>query len=196
MGRKNFLLRLFSMLGITGSYAVDVDGAGGGDGDIGDVDITDDDTDADDPNTQDPTESDKTSNQNDNNNDDDSKSDVETLRKQVEDLQADKEKRENETAINNAIAELQSKHTGFDDAKVKEYLTELNKTDPGKANMLNNPVGWENVWLNEFASKEVQNDHPSFGRNVAPVDRSEEFNQKLESGQGLSLDEQANYFND
>ncbi len=160
-------------------FIVDGDGAGnGGDGDvdIGDVDIGD--------------STDKTSKEKENNTNEDSKSDVDKLQKQVDELTADKTARESETATSNAIKELGDKHNGFDSNKVKEYLTELNKTNPDKANMLNNPVGWENVWLNEFAHKEVDNDNPAFGRNIAPVDRSEEVLEKVKDGKWLSVEDE------
>ena len=168
-------------------FIVDGDGAGsGGDdaGDVGDIDINDDDIDDGDDST------DKTSNDKSDNNNEDSKTDVDKLQKQIDELQADKTARERATATSDAIKELGDKHNGFDSNKVKEYLTELNKTNPDKANMLNNPVGWENVWLNEFASKEVDNDNPAFGRNIAPVDRSEEVLEKVKDGEWLSVEDE------
>ena len=168
-------------------FIIDGEGAGsGGDdagGDIGDIDIDDENNGADD-------EADKTSKEKDNNINEDSKNDMATLKKELDELKADKEKRESDTAVNIAIKELGDKHNGFDSNKVKEYLTGLNKTNPDKANMLNNPVGWENVWLNEFASKEVDNDNPAFGRNIAPSDRSEEVLEKVKDGEWLSVEDE------
>jgi hypothetical protein len=185
MKRFTIFSFLWSMM-MFQNYIVDNDGAGGGDDntDIGDIDINDDDID----NNNDDT--DKKADENQHNNDNDSKSDIETLKKELEELKADKEQRESEIAINHAIKELSQKHQGFDSEKIKGYLIELNKTNPEKANMLNNPVGWENIWLNEFATANVNNDSPSFGRNVAPVDRSEEVLEKVKSGEWLSVDDE------
>ena len=169
------------------NYIVDNDGAGGGDDntDIGDIDINDDDID----NNNDDT--DNSSNGNSNNSNESGNSDeLEKLRKQVETLQADKVARDTTDATNTAVAELQSKHQGFESNKVQEYLTELNKTNPEKANELNTPVGWENIWLNEFATANVNNDSPSFGRNVAPVDRSEEVLEKVKDGEIISVNDE------
>ncbi len=115
---------------------------------------------------------------------------IEILKNQIKELNDDKQIRENELAINNAIKELSEKHKGFDSNKVKDYLVELNINNPKKANMLNNPVGWENIWLNEFSSKEVNNDNPSYGRNVALVDRSEEVLEKVNNGEWLSVEDE------
>ena len=176
-------LTLFMMFN---HYIVDNDGAGSGDdiGDIGDIDIDDDENGGADDSA------DKSSKEKDNNINEDSKNDIATLKKELDELKADKEKRESDNAVNIAIKELGDKHNGFDSNKIKEYLTELNKTNPDKANMLNNPVGWENVWLNEFASKEVDNDNPAFGRNIAPVDRSEEVLEKVKDGEWLSVEDE------
>jgi hypothetical protein len=182
---KRFTLFNFLFSFMMFNYIVDDNGAGGGDDiDIGDIDISDDDIDDNSADT------DKKAEQNSNNTTDDSKSDIETLKKELDELKADKEQRESEVATNKAISELSSKHNGFDSNKVKEYLVGLNKTDPEKANMLNNPVGWENVWLNEFASVDVDNDNPNFGRNITPVDRSEEVLEKVKDGEWLSVDDE------
>ncbi len=176
------MLKFFSFLTLFmmfNHYVVD-DTAGGGD--IGDIDIDDDDgIDGADDGT------DNSSNGNSNNSNESGKSDeIDKLKKQVDDLQADKTSRDNTDATNTAVAQLQSKHQGFESNKVQEYLTELNKTDPEKANSLNNPIGWENVWLNEFAPANVDNDNPAMGRNVAPVDRSDEIREKLSNGGSAS----------
>jgi uncharacterized protein (UPF0335 family) len=185
MIKKNGLFAFLKQLGLFGSYIVDDEGAGAGDiDDIGDIDIDDisDDTDPKDggePNPKDGEDQTSTG----------GSEDIEALRKQIEELQADKEARESAEAQNQAIAQLQNQYDGFDSKAVKDYLVELNKTDPEKAESLNNQVGWENVWLTQIAPK-VNNDVVSFGRNVPPVDRTEEVLEKVNNGTVTFADEQ------
>ncbi len=60
--------------------------------------------------------------------------------------------------------------------------------------MLNNPIGWENIYLKEFARKDVNNDNPEFGRNEPPVDRSEDILKKVEDGEWLSADDEVEVY--
>ena len=191
----SILFRLFIMLGIFGLFAADDGGAGGGDdgdqgdgGDVGDRDINDDKGNPAGGDSGNGGGDDKGQGQ------DDGSEQIKTLQQQIKDLQDDKEARENKEALNRALSDLRTRHKGFDDAKVKDHLVKLHETDPQKAAMLNNPVGWENIWLNEFAERDVNNDDPSFGRNSGGVDRRAELNEKLASGMPLSLEDQMVYF--
>ncbi len=75
------------------------------------------------------------------------------LRKQLEELQADRVARINQDAVDDAVKDIKIRLPKFQPNKVKEYLTQLNKTNSTMANQLNNPYGWEKVWLNEFDKK-------------------------------------------
>jgi len=164
------------------SFIVD-DAAGGSDDDIDidDIDIDDED----DANT------DSNSNDNSNNNDESNSTSLEDT---VKALQAKIQAREDADLLTNTLNELGEKHKGFDSSKVKDYLVELNKTDPERANALNNPIGFENIWLTQFRENTVDNDNPNFGRNVKPVDRSEEINEKISSGETLTIQDEIAFY--
>jgi hypothetical protein len=115
--------------------------------------------------------------------------DIEALRKQIEELQAYKEAGENQAAQNQAVQDLQNKYDGFDSNAIKDYLVELNKTNPEEAAELNDKKGWELVWLTQIAPK-VNNDVVSFGRNVPPVDRTDEVLERVNNGTVTFADEQ------
>ncbi len=183
MIRKYGLFAFLKQMGLFGSYAVDDAGAGAGD-DIGDLDLDDlgDDAGAGGNPNPDGDGDDKTSTG-------ESLEELKAMQKKIQELEADKEARENQEAQQRAISNLEQKYDGFDANAVKDYLVELNKTDPDKAQALNNSVGWENVWITELAPK-VDNDAISFGRNVAPVDRSEEVLEKVNEGTVTFADEQ------
>ena len=179
---KNFFLKTLLMLGLFGNYVVENDGAGGGDDDF-DIDIDDDGVgESDDDGAG--------------GGDDDGAGDekIETVSK--EEFDAVKEQlNQNENyiaqekqrkALEETESSLKAKYEDFDMSKVKDYLVELNKTDPAKAKALNNSVGFENIYLTTFKPKEVENDHPIFGRNVEGVDRSAEVREKLSNGQNIS----------
>lgn len=174
MNKKFNLFSFLISLGLFGSSVVDDDGAGGGDGagDEFDVDI-------DDPANLEP----------------DNKTEIDDLKKRLEDTEKVIDAQRNEKALNQVVSDLKATHKGFDEKKVNDYLTELFKTDPERANMLNNSVGFENVWLTQLAPKEVVNDYPNLGRNVTPVNRQDEFLEKLNNGQELTLEEQVKFFN-
>ena len=180
--KNSLLIKLFLSLGLFGFF---VDGADAGGGDAGaddfDVDIDDDADDVDDVSKNDGADEPK-------------KDDTEDLRKQLQEQKEYIEEQKRKEAVNNTISELKTKHKDFDDKKILNFLTELHKTDPAKAEALNNPIGWENIHLTEFQTKEVRNDHPTLGRNVTPVNRKDKLEEKLNSGQSLSVDEQAEYF--
>lgn len=92
-------------------------------------------------------------------------------------------------AVNQAVADIQTRHPEFNAEAVKEHLRKLNESDPERVKALNNPIGWENIYLNHLKPKEVNNDHPSYGRNVAPVDRGQEVLEKVEKGEYITTDD-------
>jgi hypothetical protein len=93
-----------------------------------------------------------------------------------------------EEAINQSTKDIQSRHKDFDMDKVAEYLSNLYKTDPQKAERLNNSTGFELVWLNELAPKEVKNDDITGGRNNGVSD-DEALQEKIRNGEATFDDE-------
>ena len=75
------------------------------------------------------------------------------LRKQIDELLADKLAMENQIAVDDAVSDIKRRLPKFQPNKVKDYLTQLNKTNSELANSLNNPYGWEKVWINEIEKK-------------------------------------------
>lgn len=112
------------------------------------------------------------------------------LQKQQEFIDA----QQNKEKVRVAIDGLKGQYDDFDETKVLNYLNELQKTDPEKAASLNNPLGWENIYLTQFQTKEPENDHPTLGRNVKPVNRKDDLQAKIDKGETLSLNEKAEYF--
>lgn len=93
-----------------------------------------------------------------------------------------------EKAIERAVTEIKTRHSDFDEKKVYEYLKELNEKEPDRAAALNNPIGWENVWY-QIKPQTPVNDNFYRGRNVAPVDRSDEVFGLVKSGGATLADE-------
>jgi hypothetical protein len=93
-----------------------------------------------------------------------------------------------EKAIERAVTEIKTRHSDFDEKKVYEYLKELNEKEPDRAAALNNPIGWENVWY-QIKPQTPVNDNFYRGRNVAPVDRSDEVFSLVKSGGATLADE-------
>ncbi len=183
------IFKLFPLLFLF-SYIVPDDGAGGGEmedigkeiDDIGDMELDD----IEDEDIEKEEDKDKEEPK--------SKNEVEELKRELEELKKDKQERENEKAVQSAVSEIKSKYDDFDIEKIKSYLIELKKTDPDKAEMLNSPLGWENIHLTQIRAKEVKNDSTAYGRNVKPVDRSEEIDEKIQNGDFLSINDEASYF--
>lgn len=178
---KNRFYLLLASLGMFGNYVVDDDGAGSS-GDVGDIDIDDDGADddgADDggkekkPSTSESSEPD----------------DIKTLKQQIDDLKKDKEQRDKQEAHNQVVSNLQTKYPEFDADKIKNHLVEMYKTDPEKAEGLNNELGFELLYLQEFAPKNVDNDEVEFGRNNGGTSRVDEVREKVKSGGSLSFED-------
>lgn len=125
-----------------------------------------------------------------------SKTKAEDLEKRLADAEAKLKEAETEKTVQAEIKRLSDKHTGFDASAVKEKLEEIAKTDPDRAEELNSPTGWELLWVTELAPKHVDNDNPNFGRNVPPVDRSEEILKKVEETGVVSLADKKNVLRD
>ncbi|MDD2267656.1 hypothetical protein [Sulfuricurvum sp.] len=89
-----------------------------------------------------------------------------------------------EKAVNAAVSDIASRHEGFDIKKVGEYLNELFKTDPKKAEDLNDPKGWELLWMRELAPKSVKADEVNGGRNVSGESDRGDLIKKINSGNG------------
>lgn len=174
------LYLLFAITGLFGSFITDNEAGGSIDYESYDSDIDDDEPEA--------------SGEEDNKVVADDSKELDSIMKRLEDAEMKLATSEQEKMVSAEISRLSQEHKGFNADAVKSKLKEIHKTDPEKAAMLNNPIGWENLWLKELAPKDVNNDDISFGRNVDPVDRHEEFIEKINSGEGLSLDEQAAFF--
>ncbi len=174
--KKNNFFHLLMMLGIFGLFADDGSGAGGG-VDEHDFNIDDEDIEPTPPKKEEVT----TPIQNDEPTDEQKR--IKALEDQLEEQDAQK-------AFNDSINELKSKHDGFDENKVEEYLKKLHETNPNKANELNNKVGWELIWATELKPKDVENDNPNLGRNIDPVERASEVLDAVASGGVTLADEQ------
>lgn len=165
---------LFKILGVLGMFGLSVDGGdGGGGGDnspadagkqLGDEDIKDDDVlDA----------------------KDDKYKDLESKVKYLEDNFS---KKEQEEAVNNAVANIKTDYPSFDENKIIDKLKEIQKTDPKKAAALNNPAGWELLHLKYFEPKDVGNDDFDSGRKNkdTPFDHDEALS-KAQTGDTKAL---------
>lgn len=86
------------------------------------------------------------------------------LEKQVEELRIFKEEQEAREATANAVAELSTKYPDFSADAVAKYLAEVaEKEGTEKADALNNPLGWENIYLTQF-KKESSSEDALFDR--------------------------------
>lgn len=52
--------------------------------------------------------------------------------------------------IISAIGDIRSRHNSFDISKVHRSLREEYKKDPMKSEEMNNPDGWEKIWINMY----------------------------------------------
>lgn len=156
--------------------AVDDDGAGGGDSDdIGDFEIKD--------------EDDKTPNNI------EKPKEVEIL--EDEEMKALKEENEKNSkwieeqqiiiATNEAIATLADKYPNFDADKIAEHLRAIAKEHgEDEAKKLNNPLGWENIYLTKFKKDEPQN--PDFDRGRGETKEPYDFKKGFEKAHGGDKD--------
>lgn len=107
-------------------------------------------------------------------------------KKKIEELEADKEARDIESAISAAVDELKDEYPDFDIEKVSTFLQDLHKTNPTKAESYNTPAGWESVWLKNFATREEDGTFDP-GRNNA----DEPYDFKKTRKEALSGDKKA-----
>lgn len=152
---------LFRILGALGMFGLSIDGGdGGGGGDnppagdnpLGDEDIKDNDV-----------------------LDGDKDNKLKDLESKVKSLDEIVTKKQQEEAVNTAVSNIKKDYPTFDDKKILDKLNEINKTDPKRAEALNNPAGWELLHLKYFQPKDVDNDDFDGGRNNknTPFDHDE-----------------------
>jgi len=146
---RKLLSFLFSFLYLG---IVDDSGAGGDDiDDIGDFDI------GDDEDVTPPDETPQTP--------PDNKEGESIINSEIEELKAFKSQMEAERATNEAVASLVQKYPDFDANKVAEYLGTIAKEHgDDKAESLNNPLGWENIYLTQFKKEPSSSDPFDRGR--------------------------------
>ena len=153
----------------------DDDGAGGNGGGVEDIEIEDE-------NDIEPDDEKNSSGEN------VGTDDILQLQQKIKDLEEDKEAREHKEALDTVLSNLKSKHPEFKAEDIENHLKELYKTDPEKAESLNNAVGYELVYLQEFAPKPVDNDEVNFGRNGG-VDRRDEVRDKIKDGGSITFED-------
>lgn len=153
---------LFKILGVLGMFGLSVDGGDGGGGGSDtppantppadnshrDADISDDDL----------------------KENDDSK--IKDLEEKLKNLDEIVSKDVQQKAVDNAVKNIKTDYPSFDETKIIDKLKEIQKTDPKRAESLNNPAGWELLHLKFFQTREVDNDDFDAGRN----NKNEPFN--------------------
>ena len=78
-----------------------------------------------------------------------------------------------ERAITKATEDIAARVPDFKLSEVHAHLKELHKTDPARAEALNNPAGWEMVWKAEIAPATVTPDPVNHGRRALTFLNSE-----------------------
>lgn len=183
-------MKLFRFLaGLVFLHAFVVDDAGGGSGesddnidDIGNLDLDGADGDGADG------DGDGADGDGANDDGDGANDEVKTMQKTIEEQQKFIDEQRNKEAVQTAVSEIKAKHNDFDESKVLEHLKKLHETDPQKAQMLNNPVGWENIWY-EIRPVKPSNDPFSHARNTEPVDRDSDVFDAVKAG-GVTLSDE------
>ena len=161
-----FFTMLFSMLIFN---AIDDGGAGGAD-DIGDFEIEDDKIEV--VSVEKSAEPEK-------------KEEQSIQNKEIEELKAFKEQMEAERATSEAVSALTKKYPTFDANKIAEHLGAIAKEQgEDKAEALNNPLGWENIYLTQFKKDEPKN--PSFDRGRGETKEPFNFKKGFEKAHGGS----------
>jgi len=150
----------FSMMSF---FVVDDNEAGGDDGeiddDIGDFDIDDDELDDGDEKTdkkqKEPPSDDESKKQDDDK--DEIKKRLEEIEKQQQEIAAQRE-------LLRVESELSKKYDGFSLEKIHQKLVEMEEKNPGSGEQYNNPLGFELIWLKEFAKNKKDVDGFDMGR--------------------------------
>lgn len=135
---------LFSMFTF---MIVDDDGIGGGDDDdIGDFDIEDEETESDNGAEEESKENEPP----------DGETQTE-LEKRLAELEAREQAREAEAALNAAIGDIKTKYPDFDPEKVAQVLSKMPKEEQER---LNNPLGWELIYRDNFQRNDDRYEDP------------------------------------
>ena len=113
---------------------------------------------------------------------------VSISREQFESMQQAVGEMASERAVTKATEDIVSRVPDFKLADVHAYLKELHKTDPARAEALNNPVGWEMVWKAEIAPTKVEADAVNHGRKAADDPERDGIISKIRSGDGSIYD--------
>ena len=156
---------LFKILGVLGVFGLNVDGGDGGGGS--------DTPPADTPPQDDSSHRDLDIKDEDLKDDKDSK--FKDLESKVKNLDEILTKKQQEDAVNTAVASIKIDYPSFDESKIIDKLKDIQKADPAKAASLNNPSGWELLHLKYFEPKTVDNDDfdSSRGSKNEPFDYDE-----------------------
>lgn len=109
---------------------------------------------------------------------------VTMTREELQELMNPMQEYAQEKAVNTATTDIQSRISDFDLTKVHAHLQELNKTNPSQAASLNNPQGWELLWMRELAGKSVSTDAVNTGRNVDSDGGRQAVIDKIARGEG------------
>lgn len=106
---------------------------------------------------------------------DDKDSKFKDLESKVKNLDEMLTKKQQEDAVNTAVANIKTDYPSFDESKIIDKLKDIQKVDPAKAASLNNPSGWELLHLKYFEPKAVDNDDfdSSRGSKGEPFDHDE-----------------------
>jgi hypothetical protein len=105
-------------------------------------------------------------------------------REELQQLMAPMQEYSQEKAVTAATTDIQSRIADFDLGKVHDALKEMHKTNPSQAEAMNNPQGWELLWMRELASKTVSADAVNAGRNVDSDGGRQAVIDKIARGEG------------
>lgn len=93
-----------------------------------------------------------------------------------------------ERAITKATEDITTRVPDFKLSEVHAHLKELHKTDPARAEALNNPVGWEMVWKAEIAPATVTPDPVNHGRRFDDSGSRKDLISKAQNGDASILE--------
>lgn len=113
---------------------------------------------------------------------------VSISKEQFESLQQAVGEMATERAITKATEDIAARVPDFKLSEVHAHLKELYKTDPARAEALNNPAGWEMVWKAEIAPARVEADAVNHGRKAADDPERDGIVSKIRSGDGSIYD--------
>ncbi len=93
-----------------------------------------------------------------------------------------------ERAITKATEDIAARVPDFKLSEVHAHLKELHKTDPARAEALNNPAGWEMVWKAEIAPATVTPDPVNHGRRFDDSGSRKDLISKAQNGDASILE--------